>query len=69
MPFFSSGVDERSWASICIEKDGAKGLFPIKMRDPAISLAYTYLRKKELFPEDDSDDEDEMVFGDEDFDC
>jgi len=26
-----------------------------------------FLRKKGLFPEDDSDDDDEMVFGDDDF--
>lgn len=62
------GIDERSWAAITIEKDGEKNLFPIKMRDPAISNAYTFLKKKDLFPDDDSDDEDEMVFGDDDFD-
>jgi hypothetical protein len=62
------GIDERSWAAICIEKNGEKDLFPIKMRDPAISNAYTFLKKRELFPEDDSEDEDECCFGDDDFD-
>jgi hypothetical protein len=60
------GIDEKNWAAIEIKQDGAKGLFPIKMRDPAISMAYNFLKKRELFPEDDEDD-DEYVFGDEDF--
>lgn len=61
------GIDEKSWAAICIETDGEKGVFPIKIRDPAISMAYNYLKKKGLFPEDDDDDDDDFVFGDEDF--
>lgn len=58
------GIDERAWACIQIEKGG--DLYPIKMRDPAISMAYNFLKKKDLFPEDDEDD-DEFVFGDDDF--
>jgi len=61
------GISERNWAAVAIETDQEKGLFPIKMRDPAISVANNYLRKRGLFPDDDDDDEDEMVFGDEDF--
>merc|ERR1719291_502244 len=43
-----------------------KGVFPLKIREPMILEANNFLRKKGLFPEDDSDD-DEMVFGDDDF--
>ncbi|CAD7954477.1 unnamed protein product [Amoebophrya sp. A25] len=61
------GIDSKYWAAVCIELDGEAGLFPIKMRDPAISHAYAFLRKKGLFPEDDDEDDDEYVFGDDDF--
>jgi len=33
----------------------------------AHAMLANFLRKKGLFPEDDSDDDDEMVFGDDDF--
>merc|ERR1719237_246457 len=54
---------------ICVGKvktDADKGVFPLKIREPMILEANNFLRKKGLFPEDDSDD-DEMVFGDDDF--
>jgi len=61
-------VFQKNWAAVKIEKDADKNLFPIKMRDPAISMAYNYLKARGLFPDgDDSEDEDEMVFGDDDF--
>ncbi|CAD7952159.1 unnamed protein product [Amoebophrya sp. A25] len=40
--------------------------FGIKMKDDALTQANAYLRSNGLFPDDDSDDE-EMVFGDDDF--
>lgn len=49
-----------------VKTDGNKNVFPLKIREPMILEANNYLRKKGLFPEDDSDD-DEMVFGDDDF--
>merc|ERR1719456_2022397 len=49
-----------------VKKDADKGKFPLKIREPMILEANNFLRKKGLFPEDDSDD-DEMVFGDDDF--
>merc|ERR1712151_758928 len=49
-----------------VKADGDKGVFPLKIREPMIIAANNFLRKKGLFPEDDSDD-DEMVFGDDDF--
>jgi len=61
----SDSISGTNWACIQINKDG--DLFPIKMRDPAISMAYNYLKKKDLFPADDEEDDDEYVFGDDDF--
>merc|ERR1712185_151846 len=49
-----------------VKADGDKGVFPLKIREPMILEANNFLRKKGLFPQDDSDD-DEMVFGDDDF--
>jgi len=49
-----------------VPADEGKGVFPLKIREPMILEANNFLRKKGLFPEDDSDD-DEMIFGDEDF--
>merc|ERR1712100_1000715 len=50
-----------------VKADGDKGVFPLKIREPMILEANNYLRKKGLFPDNDSDDDDEMVFGDDDF--
>merc|ERR1712151_467778 len=44
-----------------------KNIFPLKIREGLILEANNFLRKKGLFPEDDGDDDDEMVFGDDDF--
>jgi len=49
-----------------VKADGNKNVFPLKIREPMILESNNYLRKKGLFPEDNSDD-DEMVFGDDDF--
>merc|ERR1712232_512123 len=49
-----------------VKTDSDKGVFPLKIREAMIVEANNFLRKKGLFPEDDSDD-DEMVFGDDDF--
>merc|ERR1712078_179026 len=40
--------------------DGDKNVFPLKIREPMILESNNFLRKKGLFPEDHSDD-DEMV--------
>jgi len=51
----------------CIKTNSDKNIFPLKIRESLILEANNFLRKKGLFPEDDGDDEDEMVFGDDDF--
>jgi len=56
----------KDYCSGIIPTDGDKNIFPLKIRDSLILEANNFLRKKGLFPEDDSDD-DEMVFGDDDF--
>jgi hypothetical protein len=60
------GCPPESWAVCTMKKDGDKNVFPLKMRDTAISEGYNYLKKKGLFPDAD-DDDDDFVFGDEDF--
>merc|ERR1712107_560871 len=49
-----------------ITADGNTNKFPLKMKEPCITEAITILKRKGLFPDHDSDD-DEMVFGDDDF--
>merc|ERR1711957_687026 len=49
-----------------VKADGNNNVFPLKIREPMILEANNFLRKKGLFPEDNSDDDD-MVFGDDDF--
>merc|ERR1712070_503349 len=50
-----------------VTADGDKNVFPLKIREPMILEANNFLRKKGLFPEDNDSDDDEMVFGDDDF--
>merc|ERR1712061_247890 len=50
-----------------IPANSDKNVFPLNIREPMILEANNFLRKKGLFPDNDSDDDDEMVFGDDDF--
>jgi hypothetical protein len=63
-------IEERSTATnatVAIECNADKGLFAIKMKDAAIQEGINYLKERGLFPDKDDDEEDEMVFGDDDF--
>lgn len=60
-------AEEKYYYRALCKKDGELGLFPIKMRDTAITEAYSYLKKRDLFPDGDDDEDDDYVFGDEDF--
>jgi len=51
----------------CIPTDSDKNIFPLKIREGLILEANNFLRGKGLFPDDDGDSDDEMVFGDDDF--
>jgi len=60
----------KSSATVCtgiVKANGDKNIFPLKIREPMILEANNFLRKKGLFPEDKDSDDDEMVFGDDDF--
>jgi len=50
-----------------IPANSDKGVFPLKIREGLILEANNFLRKKGLFPEDNDDSDDDMVFGDDDF--
>merc|ERR1712070_126280 len=50
-----------------VSANADKGIFPLKIREPMILEANNFLRKKGLFPEDNGSDDDECVFGDDDF--
>jgi len=50
-----------------VKADGNNNIFPLKIREPMILEANNFLRKLGLFPEDNGSDDDEMVFGDDDF--
>lgn len=53
-------------AKALIENSSDKGLFALKLKDDAIGQSIAYLKKKGLFPDHD-DDDDDYVFGDDDF--
>ena len=57
----------KGYSTGAIATNADKGIFPLKIREGLILEANNFLRKKGLFPEDDGDDDDEMVFGDDDF--
>lgn len=69
LSMYAGSKMEKTGPEIClgsIPADSDKGVFPLKIREGLILEANNYLRARQLFPEDDSDD-DEMVFGDDDF--
>merc|ERR1719191_339899 len=64
---YLSGNANLARATILQDKD--KDLFPLKLKDEGIRQSIDYLKKKGLFPDSSDDDDDEMVFGDDDFPC
>merc|ERR1712232_401626 len=59
--------DSKDLCTGIIPTDSDKNIFPLKIRESLILEANNFLRKKGLFPEDNGDSDDEMVFGDDDF--
>lgn len=57
----------QQYAQILIEDDAEKNIFVLKHRDYVIQHSNGWLRSKGLVPDLDDEDEDDMVFGDEDF--
>jgi len=60
-------TDAKDYCQGVIPTDSNNNIFPLKIREALILEANNFLRKKGLFPEDNGDDDDEMVFGDDDF--
>eukprot|EP00401_Gymnodinium_catenatum_P071599 CAMPEP_0117582300 /NCGR_PEP_ID=MMETSP0784-20121206/66352_1 /TAXON_ID=39447 /ORGANISM="" /LENGTH=1215 /DNA_ID=CAMNT_0005382799 /DNA_START=239 /DNA_END=3886 /DNA_ORIENTATION=+ len=50
-----------------VPTDVDRGVFPLKIREGMILEANNFLRAKGLFPDDDGEDDDDYVFGDDDF--
>ena len=61
------GTPNKNICKAQIVKNGDANMFPLKLRDPALSNSLNYLRSKKEFPEDTGDDSDECCFGDDDF--
>lgn len=59
-----TATDMGARAEIAGNKD--KGLFPIKLKDEALTNSIRYLQKVGVFPEGDSDSEEECCYGDDD---
>eukprot|EP00444_Apocalathium_aciculiferum_P032674 CAMPEP_0183485514 /NCGR_PEP_ID=MMETSP0370-20130417/179467_1 /TAXON_ID=268820 /ORGANISM="Peridinium aciculiferum, Strain PAER-2" /LENGTH=407 /DNA_ID=CAMNT_0025678819 /DNA_START=48 /DNA_END=1272 /DNA_ORIENTATION=- len=57
----------KDYSAGVILTDSNNNIFPLKIRESLILEANNFLRKRGLFPEDNSDDDDDMVFGDDDF--
>jgi len=66
-PGYKMITQDKTYSVGIIPADGDKNIFPLKIREPLILEANNFLRKKGLFPEDDGSDDDECVFGDDDF--
>lgn len=56
------------YAQMQVQNDGEAGVFCLKLRDYVIQHANGVLRGKGLIPDLDDDDEDDVVYGDDDFD-
>merc|ERR1711937_917091 len=50
-------VDTANYFTCVIKRDADANIFPMKLRDPAISSAYAYLKARDLFPDDDDEDD------------
>lgn len=60
-------IKDKTLSAGRVKTDGNNNIFPLKIREPMILEANNFLRKKGLFPEDKDSDDDDMVFGDDDF--
>lgn len=57
------------YAMIEIPKNKETNCFPLKIYPNVITHGLNYLKKKGLFPDEPDDDDDEIIYGEEDFDC
>jgi len=56
-----------TYAKGFVKADHNVNKFPLKMKEPSITEAITFLKKKGLFPDKEDDSDDDYVFGDDDF--
>lgn len=64
------GKIDSSTETLCrgyVPTDSNNNVFPLKIRESMLLEANNFLRKKGLFPDDDGDEDDDFVFGDDDF--
>merc|ERR1712113_1335489 len=54
-------------AKALLVNDAEKEFYVLKLKDNAITFSINYLKKKGLFPDGNDDDDDDYVFGDDDF--
>lgn len=69
LDLFQGEIAENSTATYArgfVTTDTNINKFPLKMKEPSITEAISYLKSKGLFPDNDSDSDD-FVFGDDDF--
>eukprot|EP00184_Porphyridium_aerugineum_P008233 CAMPEP_0184691140 /NCGR_PEP_ID=MMETSP0313-20130426/55_1 /TAXON_ID=2792 /ORGANISM="Porphyridium aerugineum, Strain SAG 1380-2" /LENGTH=178 /DNA_ID=CAMNT_0027148795 /DNA_START=65 /DNA_END=601 /DNA_ORIENTATION=+ len=59
--------EDKGIAIAVIKQNGEKGIYPLKVRDELIGASIKFLQDKELFPILNDDDDDEYVYGDDDF--
>jgi len=70
LSMYGGGKMEKTSKGLCIgfiPTNSDKNVFPLKIREGLILEANNFLRKLGLFPEDNGDSDDDMVFGDDDF--
>jgi len=60
-------IKDKTLSTGRVKTDGNNNIFPLKIREPMLLEANNFLRKRGLFPEDKDSDDDDMVFGDDDF--
>jgi len=65
-PGYKMVITGKEYCTGVIPTNSDKNIFPLKIREGMILEANNFLRKLSLFPDND-DDDDEMVFGDDDF--
>jgi len=56
-----------TYAKGFVKADHNVNKFPLKMKEPSITEAISFLKKKGLFPDKEDDSDDDFVFGDDDF--
>ena len=65
-PMEAVSPDKGLVVEAAVKADPENNKYSLKDKDTAMAAAFTFLREKGAFPEDDGDESDDMVFGDDD---